>query len=376
MALLGVAGNASMSIATPAAAAAVSWTLQTEPGLNGTLLDVSCPTITNCTAVGYESKSSGSPDHAVIWSWGPAGWKPEVVAPGAAATLLDSVSCVTISTCIAVGTTGNSPYSVAMRRGRWGQVPMPADNTGSSAPAISSVSCQSRSSCMAVGVELPSEHPLAYSFNGTRWLDRSVPSKLRYAVLKSVSCDGTATLDCTAVGTAVAPPTPFASSQKPLPAVLRFQGASSKPVAVPVNNAGLNAVVCIDSSCVAGGAVGTRADTPLVVQGQMRGWVRGGTPSTRDASSILRLSCVGTTASCAAVASGTAANGREVIETLRDGHWNLQRVALPRVAFSLGGISCVAANAGSADCMLVGSERTSAGFQENFAVRGTLVDER
>jgi hypothetical protein len=265
---------------------------------------------------------------------------------------------------------------VAMSRGRWVQAPIPADDTGSSSPVISSVSCQSPSSCMAVGVEVPSEHPLAYYFNGTRWLARPVPSQLKYAVLKSVSCDGTAALDCTAVGTAVAPPVPFATSQKPLPAVVRFQGTSSTPVAIPIRNAGLNAVACIHSACIAGGAVGARTETPLVVRGQMRGWAEGATPSTRDASSIVRLSCADTTASCVAVGSGPAANGREVIETLRDGRWSLQQAALPRAAFNLGGISCVAAKTGSVECMLVGSERTSAGLEENLVVRGAFLDER
>lgn len=380
MVILSVPGTS--AYATAPATAMTWWTSQSVLGGSDTLLDVACPTITSCTAVGSKDTTKASGQAGLILSWGPRGWKTDVAPPGQP-TLLDSVSCATAASCVVVGTAGKSLYSAVSHHGLWTAVPIGSTGIGSEAPVISSVSCESPTSCMAVGVQLPSERPLAFYFNGAKWAERRLPVKLAYAVLKTVSCDGGTELDCTAVGAVVARSSAFSTNQGALPGIVRFQGRSSTAVNLPLANAGLNAIVCTQGvtttgpgsmpgdDCIAGGAIGTRAETPLVLDESDRHWRQTNAPSSRDASSVIRLSCPLTTARCAAIVLGPL-GAREVIETLWRGHWTVQPVSFPRGNYTLSGISCVAATTGPAECTGVGSESAPAGAEHSFVIRGLL----
>jgi hypothetical protein len=83
-----------------------TWTVQPTPGTSGSsfnnLWGVSCPTKTNCTAVGYYVNGSGASitkaDH-----WNGTVWAPQTTAAPKAGKDLNGVSCPSAGDCTAIG---------------------------------------------------------------------------------------------------------------------------------------------------------------------------------------------------------------------------------------------------------------------------------
>ncbi|HEY1920083.1 MAG TPA: hypothetical protein VGH27_31310 [Streptosporangiaceae bacterium] len=63
---------------------------------------VSCPTKTNCTAVGYYQNASGN-DITKADHWNGTVWNPQITAAPRAGKDLSGVSCATASSCTAIG---------------------------------------------------------------------------------------------------------------------------------------------------------------------------------------------------------------------------------------------------------------------------------
>ncbi len=125
---------------------------------------------------------------------------------------LYGVSCPTDTMCMAVGWryNVNEPpwniiFSYELSEGKWSYVPMPIP-AGGSFPSIESISCKSATSCIAVGkVQMANQVvvPLAESWDGSKWTIQSIPAPateatLPYAHLEDVSCASAS--ECTAVG--------------------------------------------------------------------------------------------------------------------------------------------------------------------------------
>lgn len=159
---------------------------------------------------------------AVVWG-APAGSVPQhaIVATstpnGEANTTLSSVSCVTATTCFAVGASGDvgsgnvanggtiANLLTTTFAGRWNGktfTTLPTPNPlGATSPVMVGVSCTSATNCFAVGDSLPNLYTaLVERWNGKTW--SIVPSpKPDDVTLNGVSC--TSTTFCLAVGTAV-----------------------------------------------------------------------------------------------------------------------------------------------------------------------------
>jgi hypothetical protein len=83
-----------------------TWTIQPTPGTSGSsfnnLWGVSCPTKTNCTAVGYYMNGTGATitkaDH-----WNGTVWAPQLTAAPKGGKVLTGVSCATAGRCTASG---------------------------------------------------------------------------------------------------------------------------------------------------------------------------------------------------------------------------------------------------------------------------------
>lgn len=190
-----------------------SWTLDEVPlpaeARSGYLLGVSCVSASSCVAVGYLTNPGTK---VLVAHWDGTSWSYEV--PGAA-NFLNDVSCTSSSACVAVGHITNSALAMAWNGSAWGthEVPVPREAGDT---FLSGVSCVSSTSCVAVGEwrDATGSHALSDTWNGSAWTLQSVPSPPGAATdpLFDVSCSSASA--CTAVGDsreeAAAPTLPLA----------------------------------------------------------------------------------------------------------------------------------------------------------------------
>jgi hypothetical protein len=164
---------------------------------------VSCPSTKVCTAVG----ASGSPesDLSLVEHLSGTSWKVEK-APNppppsmySASFVLSGVSCPTASDCIAVGTgtiegSYNEQYAETGHGSTWHLATTPA--TKGNVADFNAVSCTSPSACVATGAQADrTEH-----WNGKIWQNQPspIPAGVTAADLSGVSCASSA--QCLAVG--------------------------------------------------------------------------------------------------------------------------------------------------------------------------------
>jgi hypothetical protein len=255
---------------------------------------------------------------------------------------LSDVSCTSASNCVAVGTflgriKGTSAFqnftlAETWNGTAWTVVPSPSPRAPGGAAELNSVSCTSSTSCMAVGETLVlhepggflAPHPLAEAFNGTTW--RVVPTlKLAHtgARLNGVSC--TSPSRCMAVGNEGTPRKPtlftFAASWNgtawtfvPTPAPLTPGGTA------------LSDVSCTSStSCMAVGYYGSGPGTQVTLAEAWNGtaWHRLTTPTPDSMGTLAGVACTAT-AACLSV-GGRAATGVTLVNATLSEQWNGSR---------------------------------------------------
>jgi hypothetical protein len=148
--------------------------------------------------------------------WNGTEWTIESVASpghGASGLSLDSVSCVSATWCVAVGsylTRSDIEKSLTeVWSGKaWAVVRSP-NPAGEEVSSLSGVSCRSATFCTAVGYWSSATqvlHTLAEGWNGNRWVVESTPTASGDTndTLNSVSC--AANSECSAVGGAAGTP--------------------------------------------------------------------------------------------------------------------------------------------------------------------------
>jgi hypothetical protein len=169
------------------------------PGPHLNVLDgVSCPTATNCMAVGYYD--AGTNEQAFAEQWNGATWTTLVIPHDGA---LKAVSCPAVDRCMAVGSylsTGRTQTLTATWDGTTWTV-QPSPDLGGSITEFTAVSCTGGSNCIAVGDDIARGGqfgPLTAHWNGTAWqvLTTLIPGGT--GVLTSVWCPRPAS--CMAVG--------------------------------------------------------------------------------------------------------------------------------------------------------------------------------
>jgi subtilisin family serine protease len=189
-----------------------SWSLQSAPNptegdASEAMLSVSCASSTSCVAVGRAAKKPFAE------RWNGTEWT-RVTAPnpeGATEATLEGISCASSSACMAVGnykgSSGpNKTLTESWNGSSWSVVTSPNPG-GETYAKLRSVSCLSSSSCLAVGVNytgfIPSkESTLAESWNGSEWTLQTTPNPegKSFSPLAAVSCSSP--VACTAVGKA------------------------------------------------------------------------------------------------------------------------------------------------------------------------------
>jgi len=174
-----------------------------DPGTNHNYLSgVSCVSATSCTAVGtYSNRDSGY--SVLIESWNGTAWS--IVpsrSPGVGNSEFNGVSCVSATSCTAVGERGNGAGRTLIESWNgtvWSIVPSPSP--GANQKFLQAVSCVSATSCTAVGDFLSSGSfkTLVESWNGSAWSVSATPNRGTYDNdLADVWCVSAAS--CTAVG--------------------------------------------------------------------------------------------------------------------------------------------------------------------------------
>ena len=185
-------------------------------GNESELWSASCTSATACTAVGdYDTKAS-SVKLPLAERWNGSEWSVQSVpAPsGAQETTLSGVSCPSASECFAVGHTKNSsgtvlPYAARWQNGTWVEQAVAIPPNSGAVTAFTSVSCGSGTFCMAVGYSngepgvIGSGVVLAERWSGSAWSIASPPnpSGASKAQITSVSCP--TSNFCTAIGSAL-----------------------------------------------------------------------------------------------------------------------------------------------------------------------------
>ncbi len=192
------------------------WSAQTIPGSagSGSLGGVSCASPRSCEAVGQYNNNG--PVVGVAAAFKGSSWSSQSTPnpTGATFTNLNAISCVSASSCEAGGdfqvvVTANDPKALAeaWNGSAWALQHAVAPG-GATYNALRSVSCVSATFCVAVGSHFNSagnEANLAEIWNGTTWKIQSVPNLTSQFgavgnALFSVSCVSPSF--CEAVGTA------------------------------------------------------------------------------------------------------------------------------------------------------------------------------
>lgn len=177
---------------------------------NNWLTDVSCTGSSDCTAVGYYH--DGVRSLTLARRWNGTAWSvvasPNQASPSS--NILNSVSCVSATACMAVGTytTGGSSSSTLALRwdgSSWSSTSA-TPNGAEAANYLAGVSCLTAVDCVAVGYSTDlgsSSENLATRWNGTSWAMDIMPAVVPGEPnrMYSVSCAGPNF--CIAVGRAV-----------------------------------------------------------------------------------------------------------------------------------------------------------------------------
>ena len=189
-----------------------TWTIRSSPNMqksDSDLLGVSCASANSCEAVGWYTNSTGD-DRALAESWNGKTWairsspNPET----AAAVVLDGVSCVSANSCEAVGlyiSPGNGGLTLTESwNGKTWVIQSSPNPEPAAGDVLNGVSCVSATSCEAVGYSIVPDSGndliLIESWNGSTWTIQSSPNPETTAreALDAVSC--VSATSCQSVG--------------------------------------------------------------------------------------------------------------------------------------------------------------------------------
>jgi hypothetical protein len=347
-----------------------SWSVVSSPNnssLDNWLSSVSCVSISSCTAAGHYMKNENL-DQTLVESWNGTAWSV-TASPSPSVVYRNSlyyVTCPSTTYCAAVGAyrhTGG-PYDTLVESwngAAWNLVGSPNHGTGDN--FLNSISCVSASSCMAVGIYRGNSayRTLAESWNGTAWSVIPSPNRGKTAdnVLYGVSCVSSSS--CTAVG--------YAGIQT---LIEHWNGTSWSLVSSPNRKKNTNALFGVScpsaSSCEASGvyySARVGAFRTLVERWNGTSWSTTSSPNQGKSTNYLNgISCVSAN-SCVAV--GDYRKSKGVYDTLVES-WNgssWSTVASPNqvTGFNeLFGVSCVA----TSTCTAVGTYRASGGVDRTL----------
>ena len=342
----------------------------TSTSLDNTLYGVSCASATSCMAVGTATSTTGYLQ-TLAEQWDGTSWKI-LVTPDTSATFpndLSGVSCVSSTSCVAVGSAATSTGSVTVvetwNGSTWTLTASP-QVPGTEDDSLSGVSCPTPSACTAVGYDVDgsgAEQTLVQVWNGSAWTVVASPDTTTTLpnALDGVSC--TSADACTAVGAAYAP---AGTADRTL--VETWNGSAWTEAASPDPTTGddeLQAVSCTSAGCT---AVGYSTTSEGIEQGLVEAssggtWSVTGTPEPGlYGNSLQAVGCVGT----ACVAAGSEETDAGLLQTLVESDLAAATVTVPPTAAFTFGIS------GSVAVVSTGNPLPT--FSETGAPTGVTID--
>jgi hypothetical protein len=169
-----------------------TWSVMDSPNPSGTpkaeLDSVSCVSDTSCVAVGAGDDSGGHPVNGLIERWDGSAWTIDREGIGPP---LRSVSCSSDAACMAVG--GTSPYIVHWNGSAWSTLAPPPFRVS---PTPEAVSCPGDHTCVVVA-SYGTRSPKALHWVDGTWVKRRPPGH-HYTHLRGIDC--LSARDCIAVG--------------------------------------------------------------------------------------------------------------------------------------------------------------------------------
>ena len=271
-------------------------------GSGDTLFSVSCISPTSCVAVG--ASSNGSNLDALTMSWNGTAWTV-LASPvlGSNEDLLTSVSCSSVTSCVAVGNydSAGTTQSLAMSWDGTAWTTALVPSVGADDNFLESVSCISATNCTAVGLSFDGTKysTLVATWNGSTWALTVSPNQgSDDNFLKAVVC--TSATSCTAVGEYVDGSTVFHTL------AMTWDGTTWTIVPTPGNNPGvdpnrLESLSCISAtSCFAIGRTGAGSTETLVLSWDGTTWTIVLSPNPGAENYLESISCSSST-ECVAV---------------------------------------------------------------------------
>jgi hypothetical protein len=346
----------------------VQATVNTTSGFN-VLGAVSCPSTTSCTAVGWYSNSSGV-DVPLAEYWNGSTWAMQTVpAPAGQVLGLQAVSCVSTADCTAVGSYTASSGDLLSLAEYWNGSTWAIQATPNPSNAaetyLNGVSCVSASSCMAVGsytnAGSSKSLTLAEHWNGSAWAIQTTPHPGGEpdSSLNSVSC--LSATSCTAAGHG-------GKVTDYVALVMHWNGTrwsiQSTPIPSGATSSAFYGVSCSGGKCTAAGFSGGSGGTVTLAEyWNGSAWAIETTPNPSGASGIVLygISCHTATICTAAGEYFTSGGSQDTLAEYRNGStWVIQSTPNPSSAVSpindLGGVSCPSAT----ECTAVGDYANSA----------------
>jgi hypothetical protein len=286
-----------------------AWTVQRTPDRPGpapytvdTVAGVSCRS-GSCILVGSYEPPGTTADQGLAERWNGAGWELQAfpVPKGTVENLLSGISCTSPGACTAVGEStmvdGEGRTLAARWNGAKWQIEKSANPAGSRVSQLRSVSCVSPTSCTAVGDYLKRSAyvTLAEQWNGRSWkvIKTPNPSGSDQVTLAGVSC--TTARACMAVGYY-----DLRTGDRMLAEIWNGKSwkTSKPPAPAHTNTTSLNAVSCLRTGCIAvGGSAITTVTHSLAEHWNGRTWAiePSRNPAGSTYSALVAVSCISVT---------------------------------------------------------------------------------
>ena len=323
-------GSAAASTVPPTVTAS-SWSAVTMPTSSQTstlsVNGVACATSDLCFAVGRQ----GGPPVPVLMEWNGVAWANVTQPVAALFSVLQSVSCAGPSFCVAVGFSGTSPTAALIETwngATWSTSSLPAPSPSGTTVELYGVSCVSASSCVAVGSSstMTATSPLSETWNGSTWQLAPLPAASgSFNQLNAVSCV-TASF-CLAAGQQGASPTPA-------PLADEWNGSAWSPVTAAAGPGTLgnefSSVSCAGTSfCALVGSSttpGTGPPSTTFVEtwnGSTLAVTPSPNPTSSDIASLSGVACFGPTSCSAVGASGSVFSPSTLALSWNGSSWSI-----------------------------------------------------
>jgi hypothetical protein len=323
---------------------ASAWKIVATPTPKGAksvqLAGISCISVTTCIAVGFYTNSSGV-TVTLAERWNGSTWliQPTPSPAGAKSSSLSGVSCPSTTACTAVGRYTNSSGASFELAERWNGITWTTFSIPNLAGATSSlfrgISCSSPTSCVAVGSYVAGGVQLPLLAQSPAWAPQKIPAPTgsKGAELRAVSC-----LRATAICEMVGDNADSAGATVTLAEEWNGKSATIEPTANPVGGVSivLRGVSCASSSvCFAVGSYYQNYVGSKILERFNhinRSWATQPAPSPPGATNLVLngVSCASAT-SCIAVGSYYNASFVQLpfVEAWNGSTWAIQSAAIP-----------------------------------------------